>query len=115
MDCDISAISEQIILLRKKVAWNTKILTASWIVFICFVSCGFQSSETLPQILRVHSLRIVDEHGADVIRLETVNGSPVLQMRTANLATTIESGKIALDSKDASDNRSTSQKVCREC
>jgi len=29
-------------------------------------------------------------------------------MRTANLATTIESGKIALDSKDASDNRSTS-------
>jgi hypothetical protein len=108
MDCNPSGVGEQIISLRKKVEWNTRILTVSWIAFISFALCGFQSSESTPQTLRVRSLRIVDEHGADVMRLESVNGNPIIQMKTANLATTLESGKISLDSKDANEKRSNS-------
>jgi hypothetical protein len=102
-------VSEQISSLKSKLAWNTTLLVITWIVFLIFSLCAFQSSpQSAPQMMRLHALRIVDDNGADVIRMETVNGSPLIQMKTATLATTIESGKISLDWKDADNNRSTS-------
>lgn len=90
--------------LKKRVEWNARMLVASWLIFICITLCAFQAS---PQITRLHALRIVDDNGNDVIRIETVGGNPIIQMRTATLATTIESGTVKLDSKDASGNRAT--------
>ena len=105
MDGNERNVAEQITSLKNKLAWNTTLLTLTWIIFLSFSLCAFQESS--PQTMRLHALRIVDDSGADVIRIETVNGSPFIQMRTATLATTIESGKVALDSKDADNNRSS--------
>src|SRR5713226_16842 len=101
-----NTVNQELSELRAQLGRNTKILSASWIIFSClFLFSAFQSAS---QLTRVHSLRIVDDSGNDVIRLETVKGEPLIQLRTASLATTINSGKVTLDWKDTAGNRATS-------
>ena len=100
-----SNIEDEVASLKKQLRQNNRILAVSLIGMLCLLLCAFDST---PQTMKLRGLRIVDDNGNDVIRIETVNGDPLIQMKTSSLATTITSGKIGLDSKDSDGTRSTS-------
>ena len=103
-------LQKELSLLKARLNRTTRLLWLSWIV-VCslLLFSAFQAPTPQPQqLIRVRSLRIVDNNNNDVLRLETQNDAPFIQLRNLGLVTTIKSGNIALELHDQNNNVATS-------
>ena len=103
-------LQKEVSLLKARLNRTTRLLWLSWIV-VCslLLFSALQAPTQQPQqLIRVRSLRIVDNNNNDVIRLETENGAPLIQLRSLGTTNTIKSGSTVLELRDQNNNVATS-------